>query len=228
MRFISHHRPAIDRTNDKAADQKHDENEKEYFRESRRDASQSEKPEISCDHCKQEKDYGPAKHSVSLHLVTWPQRRNALRCSSTSGNSRGHIVLSCCGAKPPDFNALMEMVMAQLDTSVRGKKNGHARAALKARTNDVLDDFVELRKDMNRLADAANKAARDEVKHAGQRIGTFSNDLRSRATSFGTDLRGRANDGVEYASETVRSHPGAAVGISLGVGLIAGLLLSRR
>ncbi len=118
--------------------------------------------------------------------------------------------------------------MAQLDTSVRGKKNGHARAALKARTSDVLDDFVELRKDMNRLADAANKAARDEVKHAGQRIGTIGKDVRSRATSFGTDLRGRANDGVEYASETVRSHPGAAVGISLGAGLIVGLLLARR
>ena len=60
--------------------------------------------------------------------------------------------------------------MAQLDTSVRGKKNGHARGALKARATDVLDDFVELRKDMSRLAEAANKAARHEVKHAGLRL----------------------------------------------------------
>ena len=107
--------------------------------------------------------------------------------------------------------------MAQLDTSVRGKKNGHARGALKARATDVLDDFVELRKDMNRLADAANKAARDEVKHAGTRL-----------TSIGKDLRTRADDGAEYAVERVRSHPAAAVGLSLGAGLIVGLLLARR
>jgi ElaB/YqjD/DUF883 family membrane-anchored ribosome-binding protein len=120
-------------------------------------------------------------------------------------------------AKPRDFNALMEIMMAQLDTSVRGKKNGHARAALKARANDVLDDFTELRKDMNRLAEAANKAARYEVKNAGERV-----------TTLGQDLRTRAKSGAEYAVEQVRERPAAAVGISLGAGLLLGLLLSRR
>lgn len=107
--------------------------------------------------------------------------------------------------------------MAQLETSMRGKKNGHARGALKARANDVLDDFAELRKDVNRLADAANKAARDEVKHAGRRLG-----------SIGKDLRTRANERAEYAVEQVRLHPAAAIGISLGAGLVAGMLLARR
>lgn len=107
--------------------------------------------------------------------------------------------------------------MAQLDTSVRGKKNGHARGALKARASDVLDDFVELRKDMNRLADAANKAARSEVKHAGQRIEVI-----------GKDLRTRASDGADYAVEQVRQNPGKAIGISLGAGLVLGMLLARR
>lgn len=107
--------------------------------------------------------------------------------------------------------------MAQLDTSVRGKKNGHARGALKARASDVLDDFVELRKDMNRLADVANKAARSEVKHAGQRIEVI-----------GKDLRTRASDGADYAVEQVRQNPGKAIGISLGAGLVLGMLLARR
>lgn len=107
--------------------------------------------------------------------------------------------------------------MAQLDTSTRGKKNGHARGALKARANDVLEDFSELRKDMNRLAEAANKAARAEVKHAGHRLETL-----------GKDMRVRASDGAGYAVEKVREHPGAAVGISLGAGLLLGLILSRR
>lgn len=107
--------------------------------------------------------------------------------------------------------------MAQLDTSVRGKKNGHARGALKARATDVLDDFVELRKDMSRLAEAANKAARHEVKHAGLRL-----------DSIGKDLRTRANERAGYAVEKVREHPGAALGITLGAGLLLGMLMSRR
>lgn len=107
--------------------------------------------------------------------------------------------------------------MAQLDTSMRGRKNGHARSALKARATDVLDDFSELRKDMTRLADAANKAARDEVKHAGHRL-----------EAIGKNMRTRANDSAGYAVEKVREHPGAAIGVSLGAGLLIGLLLSRR
>ena len=107
--------------------------------------------------------------------------------------------------------------MAQMDTSIRGKKNGHARGALKARATDVLDDFVELRKDMSRLAEAANKAARHEVKHAGLRL-----------DSIGKDLRTHANERAGYAVEKVREHPGAALGITLGAGLLIGMLMSRR
>lgn len=107
--------------------------------------------------------------------------------------------------------------MAQLDTSMRGRKNGHARSALKARATDVLDDFSELRKDMSRLADAANKAARDEVKHAGHRL-----------EAIGKDMRTRAAERAGYAADKVREHPGAAIGVSLGAGLLIGLLLSRR
>jgi ElaB/YqjD/DUF883 family membrane-anchored ribosome-binding protein len=108
--------------------------------------------------------------------------------------------------------------MAQgLDASTRGRRNGHARAALKSRTTDVLDDFVELRKDMSRLADAANKAARSEVKDAGKRL-----------EGLGRDLRTRAEESAGYASEQVRTHPGAAIGISLGAGLLLGMILARR
>lgn len=105
--------------------------------------------------------------------------------------------------------------MAQVQTSDR--RNGYARSALKSRTHDVLDDFSTLRKDMNKLAEAANKAARAEVKHAGKRL-----------EHLGRDMRTRASDGAEYAVEQVRTHPGAAIGISLGAGLLIGMLLTRR
>lgn len=108
--------------------------------------------------------------------------------------------------------------MAQaMDTRSRGRKNGLARDALKARASDVLDDFAELRKDVSALADAAGRTARHEVNNAGTRL-----------ISVGKDLRERAATGAEYAREQVRERPGAAIGISLGAGLLIGLLLARR
>ena len=108
--------------------------------------------------------------------------------------------------------------MAQaMDAGTRGRKNGAARGALRSRATDVLDDFSELRKDMGRLADAASKAARAEVASAGKRLEKTGRELRSRAT-----------DSAHYAAEQVRAHPGAAIGISLGAGLLIGMLLSRR
>jgi len=108
------------------------------------------------------------------------------------------------------------------------RKNGAARAALKARATDVVDDFVELRKDVNRLAEAANKAARVEVKHARKRLSgmkqSFSDEIGERTER----LSEMANDRASYAADKVREHPGAAVGISLGAGLLIGLLLSAR
>ena len=102
------------------------------------------------------------------------------------------------------------------ETVTRGRRNGAARGALRARTHDVLDDFAELRKDMGRLAEATNKAARSEVKHAGERL-----------ESIGKNMRTKAGESRTFVTERVREHPGAAVGISLGAGLLIGLLLRR-
>lgn len=97
------------------------------------------------------------------------------------------------------------------------RRNGAARTALKSRANDVLDDVAELRKDVSKLAGAAGKAARNEMKTARDKINRLTSDLRT-----------RAGDSAEYVSEQVRTHPGAAIGVSLGAGLLIGLLLSRR
>jgi ElaB/YqjD/DUF883 family membrane-anchored ribosome-binding protein len=115
--------------------------------------------------------------------------------------------------------------MAQLDHT---RVNGHARAALKARANDVLDDFGALRKDMRKLARAANKAARVEVQHAGARITNTASTLRDSAREKASYLRDNARERADLLSEQVRERPGAAIGISLGAGLILGMLLSPR
>lgn len=100
---------------------------------------------------------------------------------------------------------------------VRGKSNGAARGALKSRTEDVIDDFAELRKDVGRLYEAANQAARSELRFAKNRVGQLTADLRS-----------QASDRAEYLGEQVRTHPYAAIGASLGVGLLIGILMKRR
>jgi ElaB/YqjD/DUF883 family membrane-anchored ribosome-binding protein len=115
-------------------------------------------------------------------------------------------------------HAKTETVMNQASETVgRGRRNGAARGALKARTNDVLGHFADLRKDMGRLADAASKAARHEVRSAGHRLEVM-----------GRDLRTRAGNTAHYVSGQVRVHPGAAIGISVGAGVLIGLLLRGR
>jgi len=101
------------------------------------------------------------------------------------------------------------------DTATR--RNGATRHALKSRAGDVLDDFSELRKDVGRLADAASKAARAEVKTASKRLERASRKART-----------RVGESAEYVSDQVRSHPGMAIGASLGAGMLIGWLLSRR
>jgi len=97
------------------------------------------------------------------------------------------------------------------------RRNGAMRHNVRARANDVLDDFAELSKDVSRLADAAGKAARAEVTTAGKRV-----------QGIRETLSVRARDGATYAVEQVRERPGTALGVSLGAGVLLGLLLARR
>ena len=99
----------------------------------------------------------------------------------------------------------------------RGKSNGAARGALKSRTDDVIDDFAELRKDVGRLYEAANQAARSEMRFARSRVGQLT-----------ADLRDQASERAEVLGEQVRTHPYAAIGASLGLGLLLGMMLKRR
>lgn len=107
--------------------------------------------------------------------------------------------------------------MAQASESFREKSNGAARTALKSRTDDVLDDFAELRKDVSRLYEAASQAAASEMRYAKNRIGQLTNDLRAQAT-----------ERAEHLGQQVRSHPYTAIGASLGVGVLIGFLMRRR
>ncbi len=99
----------------------------------------------------------------------------------------------------------------------RGKSNGATREALKSRASDVMDDFAELKKDVSRLYEAANQAARSEIRFAKSRVGQLTSDLREQAA-----------ERAEFLGEQVRARPYATIGASLGLGLLLGLLMKRR
>ena len=118
--------------------------------------------------------------------------------------------------------------MTQVHEGMRGRRNGRARGVLKSRASDVMEDFSELRKDMARLADAANKVTRAEMLHAGKRLERIGRDLSQRAGAGVSDLRQRAGAGVSFVSDRVRTHPVAAIAATVGAGLAIGMLLRRR
>jgi ElaB/YqjD/DUF883 family membrane-anchored ribosome-binding protein len=80
-----------------------------------------------------------------------------------------------------------------------------------------MEDFAELRRDMSKLVDAAGLAARDGV-----------SETRDRIERLGRGVRDEAMERASSLTDKVRAHPGAAVGATLGVGVLIGLLLSAR
>lgn len=125
------------------------------------------------------------------------------------------------------------------ENGVSSRRNG----VLRSRANDVIDDFAELRKDIKRLADAAQKtlnthvrettAQLDDARHDLQdrlveRASTLRDDLSERATDLRDDLTERAHGGAKYLGKQVKTRPAASIGIALGAGLIIGMLLAPR
>ncbi len=104
-----------------------------------------------------------------------------------------------------------------LNETVRSTRNGAMPGEVRARANDVMEDFNELGKDVTKLAEAATRAARAQVTSAGERV-------RSASATLST----RAKGGAAYVGDRVREHPGAALGLTLGAGVLLGILLSRR
>ena len=100
--------------------------------------------------------------------------------------------LAIVGRNPPDWM-----------TDAAKRMNG----ALRARTDDVMQDFVELKKDMAKLADAATKAVRREVRSAKGQL----NDVRH-------SIEERAQNSIENVTGQVRERPLAALGVAAGTG----------
>lgn len=92
------------------------------------------------------------------------------------------------------------------NTNMQGDRDG----ALKSSASTVMQDLDTLRKDVSRLAGAATTTARE-------RLGRMGKDVGSRATKS-----------AGYVGEQVRTHPGVTLGLTLGAGVLLGMLLASR
>jgi len=84
-------------------------------------------------------------------------------------------------------------------------------------TNRLMDDLRALIADAEELLRTTADQAGPQVQEARARAEESLRAARERLQSTGAELDGQ-----------VRAHPWAAVGIAAGIGLIAGILLSRK
>jgi ElaB/YqjD/DUF883 family membrane-anchored ribosome-binding protein len=87
------------------------------------------------------------------------------------------------------------------------------RKEYESRTDDVSDAVEGLRKEFGRRADDVRGAAED---------------LKGEYEKRADQVRARVSESVDDGRQAVRKHPYTAVGVTLGVGIVAGLLLGRK
>jgi ElaB/YqjD/DUF883 family membrane-anchored ribosome-binding protein len=88
----------------------------------------------------------------------------------------------------------------------------------------LVQDFKVVVQDAESLAKATASDLGDKAREARARLTT---SLESAKANF-RRLEERAAEGARAADEVVRSHPYESLGISFGVGLLIGLLVSRK
>src|SRR5271155_1886012 len=87
------------------------------------------------------------------------------------------------------------------------------RKEYESRTDDVSDALDGLRKEFGRRADDVRGAAED---------------LEQQYDKKADQVRARVSESVDDGRHAVRKHPFLAVGVTLGVGFVAGVLLGRK
>jgi len=92
-----------------------------------------------------------------------------------------------------------------------------------AMPDDVNADFETLREDFTRLRADVQTLMKDTAalgRHGGQHVADT-------AWKQGEHLADKVRDGATRAEECVTEHPFAALGVAVGVGLLAGMMLRR-
>jgi len=91
-------------------------------------------------------------------------------------------------------------------------------------THEASSDLGTLAEDARALMSATVDVAGEKVADARKRLTAAL----ERAKEIAGDVRDKAVAGAKATDEAVHEHPYKAIGIALGVGMIAGFLIARR
>jgi ElaB/YqjD/DUF883 family membrane-anchored ribosome-binding protein len=90
------------------------------------------------------------------------------------------------------------------------------------------DELAKLRADLDDLISRIPSLSDVDLQEAKEKLMAKIADTREAAHDMAEDAREQYDYAVEYSKECIREHPLQSVGYAAGIGVIIGLLLSRR
>ncbi|MDX5403493.1 MAG: hypothetical protein LPK02_15100 [Rhodobacterales bacterium] len=103
-----------------------------------------------------------------------------------------------------------------------------AQTDTKANADDLAKQMETLRADVAQLTETLARLTRAEAEEAAAGARRFARKARNGVEQEYDKLHVQAVEAVDHADALIREKPGMAMGIAAGVGLLAGLMLSRR
>lgn len=91
-------------------------------------------------------------------------------------------------------------------------------------TDRLVADLKQVMKDSGELLEATAGTVSDKAQDARQRLA----QVMDKAARTCHDLEQKAIDGAKAADHVVREHPYQSMGVAFGVGVVIGVLLSRK
>ncbi len=95
-------------------------------------------------------------------------------------------------------------------------------------TDRILEDLRRVVDDAEALLSATGDAAGEQAQAARTRTAESLHQARERLQGLEEEVVGRAKDAARDADRYVRDNPWQSVGIAAAVGLVLGVLISRR
>jgi ElaB/YqjD/DUF883 family membrane-anchored ribosome-binding protein len=95
-------------------------------------------------------------------------------------------------------------------------------------TDRILDDLRRVVEDAEALMRATSDVAGERVEAARNRTAESLGQARERLQGLEAELVNRAKEAARDADRYVHDNPWPAVGIAAGIGLLLGVLISRR
>jgi ElaB/YqjD/DUF883 family membrane-anchored ribosome-binding protein len=103
-----------------------------------------------------------------------------------------------------------------------------AQTTNKPTPDDVSEQLAVLRNDVAALTNTLKDLTRAEAQDAADGAKRVARKARDGVEHEYVKLQKQAGDAVDHADALIREKPAMAMGVAAGVGLLVGLMLSRR